>query len=102
MTYSTVHYKYMLDETGQLVPPQRLFSDYTFDYECDGLHVLENTAEQIAEAVEEFIENQPNRTFGIKPSDIGLLEEGWLCASGARLSPIWLSRYKTGEQWWNE
>ena len=44
----------MLDETGQLVPPQKLFSDYTFDYECDGPQVLENTAEQIVEAVEEF------------------------------------------------
>ncbi len=50
-----MYYKTVRDEAGRRVAYSQLFSEYPYDYQMKGMTVVDNSAEEIREAVEAFV-----------------------------------------------
>ncbi|MCH7553982.1 MAG: TIGR04372 family glycosyltransferase, partial [Chloroflexi bacterium] len=71
---SWIYYKTARDSSGRLVHYADLWNERAYDYELAGLTIEENTAEQILEAVTEFVlavaqGNSPEPTALSRPPD---------------------------------
>lgn len=93
MPFATVHYKRLKDQKGRLVPPERLLTEFFFDYDCDGYSIVDNTAEELLSAVRDWLPHAtPRRAWGVDPESLGVTCP-WLKTSQALLSPSWLHPY---------
>jgi putative glycosyltransferase (TIGR04372 family) len=97
LPFSTVHYKYLRGRDGRLVPPERLLSEFFFDHDCHGYDIVDNTAEEILAAVQDWLPHAaPRQPYGLDSAEFRV-DAPWLRTANARLSPVWLRRFREAE-----
>ena len=90
---TTVYYKWLVRQDGSPLSLNELLGGMFFDHQLHGCDLIENSTEEITEAVDDFIRNLASpRPYGINPADLGV-DAPWLRAANARLSPVWLKHY---------
>jgi putative glycosyltransferase (TIGR04372 family) len=92
---STVYYKWLIQDDGSMPTLEQLLGGMFYDHQLHGCRLVDNTAEEMAEAVDDFLHNYFNQSgpYGVNPIDLGI-DAPWLRAANARLSPLWLERYR--------
>jgi len=96
MPNSWICYKKLWDPKGQLVHYSRLFDEYAYDYSPSGMRIEPNNAEEIYQAVSEFIDDL---NIGQEISD-GTVERTlpdhvWAKHLNARISGAWIRLFGT-------
>lgn len=94
---TTVHYKWLYENNGTVASLADLLGGRFYDHQLHGCDLVDNTAEEMAEAVADFIAHLDKRPYGIDPAEIGIKAD-WIRAADARLSPVWLRRYRERSQ----
>jgi hypothetical protein len=89
---TTVSYKWLHDPDGGLVGLSDMLGGMFFDHQLHGCHLVDNSPDEMAETVADFIANCGKRPFGIDHAELGI-EAPWIRAANARLSPAWLKNY---------
>jgi putative glycosyltransferase (TIGR04372 family) len=89
---TTVSYKWLYGEDGAVVGLDRLLSGTFYDHQLHGCRLVENSPEEMAETVEDFIAHCGERPYGVDPAELGI-EAPWIRAANARLSPVWLRQH---------
>jgi hypothetical protein len=89
---TTVYYKWLFEADGQPVGLNDLLGGRFYDHQLHGCRLVNNSAEEMAEAVEDFVLHCGERPYGVDPRELGI-EAPWLRAANGRLSPVWLRRY---------
>ncbi len=92
---STVYYKWLIKDDGSMPTLEQLLGGMFYDHQLHGCRLVDNNPEEMAEVVDDFIRNYSNQPgpYGIDPIDLGI-DAPWLRAANARLSPLWLERYR--------
>jgi putative glycosyltransferase (TIGR04372 family) len=96
-----VYFKSARDEAGRILPGRRLITDFVYDCEASFGTLLNNTQEEITDAVACFIEDVAKPDAPDPYADIAALfpHDTQFHITGARLSPAWVRRnfVDTGE-----
>lgn len=92
MPRTTVSYKWLYQADGQLVGLDHLLGGMFYDHQLHGCSLVENTAEEMAEIVEDFLVNGDDAPYGTDPMQLGI-NAPWIRAANARISPAWLRNY---------
>jgi putative glycosyltransferase (TIGR04372 family) len=90
---TTVYYKWLFHADGSLASMEELFNGMFKDHQLHGCRLVDNTSEEMVEAVEDFIAHLDARPYGVDPIDLGV-EAPLIRAAEARLSPVWLEHYR--------
>lgn len=95
LPHSWVYYKTVLDPDGHLIPYHELFLKHAQDYELTGWTVLNNTSEQILEAVSSFLNDLTNPNTADSSATVieELPDSLWVKYGSARISKAWLKLY---------
>ena len=88
------YFKAARDESGSLLPGRRLITDFVYDAEASFGTLLNNTEEEITDAVACFIEDVAKPDTSDPYADIAALipHDTQFHLTGARLSPAWVRR----------
>ncbi len=89
---TTVSYKWLFEDDGIIVPLEDLLGGRFYNHQLHGCHMIDNSPQEMADTVEDFIKHANVRTYGVDPVDIGI-EAPWIRAANGRISPIWLRNY---------
>lgn len=97
MPFSLMYYKTVLGPDGQPPSFQKLFNDLIWDYELDGYKLLNNSQEEIYEAVTEFVTNHDQKcmvSFAGKMEKVKnhISKFTWLNHNNSQISPSYLRR----------
>lgn len=94
---ATVFPKFCYDGDGQLIPPQRMFTEFARSYRIPGGEIRSNSAAEIYEAITEFMrEYHRDAPYGTPVEDIvGSANDLWFAGAESRISPAWLRLTKT-------
>ena len=96
---SWMYYKQVIDEKGTQVPCRKLFWEHTYDWSIPGMKILNNTREEITEAIDQYLKDVKT-PWNQNPNDDAGIEfplGSWIRHSGAKFSPAWLRRYGTSD-----
>jgi hypothetical protein len=90
---TTVYYKWLFRDDGSMPALSELLGGAFYDHQLHGCRLVENSPEEIVEAVGDFVRNLSRpRPYGVDPIELGI-DAPWLRAANARLSPPWLKKY---------
>lgn len=89
---TTLYYKWLFHADGTLVSLENLLGGMFYDHQLHGCRLVDNTPEEMAEAVEDFIAHCHERPYGVDPAALGIVAP-WIRAAEGRLSPAWLRQY---------
>jgi len=89
---TTVSYKWLYDADGAVVGLDRLLGGTFYDHQLHGCTLVDNSPDEMAETVADFIAHCGERPFGVYPAELGI-EAPWIRAANARLSPVWLRQH---------
>jgi hypothetical protein len=89
---STVYYKWLFDLNGHIASLNDLLAGKFFDHQLHNFQLINNNADEMADAVSDFIKHLNERPYGIDPARLGI-DAPWIRAANGRLSPIWLRDY---------
>ncbi len=89
-----VYFKSACDEEGRLFPGRRLITDFVRDTAASFGTLINNTEEEIADAVASFIEDVAEPDAPDPYADIAALipQDSQFHLTGARISPAWVRR----------
>ncbi len=89
-----VYFKSACDGAGRILPGRRLITDFVYDTEASFGTLLNNTQEEITDAVANFIEDVAKPDTPDPYADIAALipPDTQFHLTGARLSPAWVRR----------
>ncbi len=89
-----VYFKSARDEEGRILPGRRLITDFVYDAAASFGTLLNNTQEEITDAVANFIEDVAKPDTPDPYADIAALipPDTQFHLTGARLSPAWVRR----------
>ena len=92
--FTTLLFKRATSLDGRALPPATLLRDRLYDHECTDLRIDCNTPEEIAAALEEFLEFLEARApYEIPPGIEPLLPwDAFARICKSRYSPVWLNR----------
>ncbi len=96
---SWVYFKSARDEAGQILPGRQLITDFVRDAAASFGTLIDNTQEEITDAVACFIEDVKNTNAPDPYADIAALipQDTQFHLVGTRLSPAWVRRNIPGE-----
>ncbi len=89
---TTVSYKWLIHADGTLVGLEDLLSGKFYDHQLHDCRMIDNSPEEMAEIVGDFIRHLGERPYGIDPADLAI-NAAWIRAADARVSPVWLRQY---------
>jgi hypothetical protein len=89
---TTVSYKWLHDPDGGLVGLDRLLGGTFYDHQLHGCSLLDNSPDEMAQTVADFIAHCGVRPFGVDPAELGI-DAPWIRAANGRLSPVWLRQH---------
>ncbi|MBI3321944.1 MAG: TIGR04372 family glycosyltransferase [Candidatus Omnitrophica bacterium] len=89
MAHTWLYYKTVRDASGQPVSHERLCAEHAYDYGVSGMTLHNNSAQEIAEAVEEFLQHAS--------AEGSSSLEAWIDDNSAKLSPVWVRRDRGAE-----
>jgi hypothetical protein len=90
---TTVCYKWLYDSADSLVGLEPLLGGMFYDHQLHGCRLVDNTPDEMAESVEDFIARGGARPYGVDPAELGFAAP-WIRAAEGRLSPAWLRQYE--------
>jgi len=92
MPQTTVAYKWLYRRDGTPVELTDLLGGMFYDHQLHGCRLVDNTPEEMAETVADFIAHLAERPYGVDPAELGI-DAPWIRAADGRLSPVWLRQY---------
>jgi putative glycosyltransferase (TIGR04372 family) len=92
---TTVSYKWLYEDDGEgkLVQLPDMLRGRFYDHQLHGCRLLDNSPDEMAEIVADFIAHMGERPYGVDPAVLGI-EAPWIRAADGRLSPAWLRQYR--------
>ncbi len=91
--HSWLYFKSAIYKDGSPVPYDRVLEEHTFDFTCSFGTLSHITEEEIAEAVEFFLQDLKKMDAPDPHADVvALIPDGPFRRSGARISPAWVRR----------
>jgi hypothetical protein len=90
-----MHFKSVRDAHGVLVPYQKLFQDYAFEYAFLGMTVEDNSNSDIRDAIVSFLEDLDRQAKGlpVESPSFEFPPHTWAWYAKARISRAWLAKY---------
>ncbi len=91
--HSWLYFKSAIYKDGSPVPYDRVLEEHAFDFTCSFGTLSHITEEEIAEAVEFFLQDLKKMDAPDPHADVAaLIPDGPFRRSGARISPAWVRR----------
>jgi hypothetical protein len=91
---TTVSYKWLYEADGTLVRLPDLLAGRFYDHQLHGCRLIDQTPEEMADIVGDFIANLGKRPYGVSTVALGI-DAAWIRAADGRISPIWLQQYRS-------
>jgi hypothetical protein len=89
---TTVSYKWLYHPDGTLAELDVLLGGLFYDHQLHGHKLVDNSAEEMAEIVGDFLLHRSDSPYGVDPKELGIYAP-WIKAANARISPCWLRNF---------
>lgn len=90
----TIYFKSIAGPDGKLLDARHLLTDLCEEYNFSGCSVIDNTEQELAEAVTDFLDHLDDRPWGVRAATLAdLPAASWHRIVKSGISPVWAQRH---------